>query len=1688
MQSGRMLDAWRLAEGTGIALEKWQPGEARRVAAMLASSLGANRLSLALDWLNWRADRQDPEYFLHGLFSRMRFTPEIKLIPEIADFLTANPTLPGGKRADLLAFQGYLLASFRDFGPAFDCVGQALDLAPEESWIHVEHAAVLEIADRYGEALEAADRAIALRPNYRAAVLQRTDILVHLGRDEEAIAMLEEVDRTTQNPAFSGRLQSFHSEREDHKKGLDCLARFEERSPLADKSLREWIAGRRADFLYMAEDIDGYLEWADRAGKGFQKTVAERLRADGARAKSRVRLRVPFIRQHSMTCAPATLAALSSYWGKNHDHLTIADAICHDGTPWHMERKWAEENGFVAREFRVDDESSRELLDRGIPFTLTTQAATSAHLQACIGYDARTGILILRDPTHRHFGEVILSGLVKEHPFAGPRGMVIIPREESEKLNGLRLPDEAAYDAYHELLIALDTNDRFKIEGARTLLRTVAPNHPLVLEGEERFAIWRGDWVAQLAAVNSSLAIAPEHQACLVQKAGALRRLGRWHELRAFLREQASKPNSDPVFTSELGELLMEDARHLAEAERHLWKAMRRSRREARVFESMGRCLSTQNRHAEAARFRRVSASLAGSFEPYSRGYFDACRALRKIDDGLGFLRERVTRMGKKSAGPWLTLAEALNAIERPDEAAQVLSEAVAARPDDGDLMLSAGEMMTGWGGAHRENGLTLIAASRGRVAELQWLSATARTSAYLGDQATAIRSWRALLREQPQSTAAWRGLVRNVAEQDGEEEAIRLLDEATAKYPDDASLWILKAEWLADTKRGPLEALDRAMELNPDDNWVIRERAIRRLHAGDKEGAEADARHAVLLNPWSPQAFWTLGSVLEDAGKTAEAASAFRESIRIGVDFTPSSWRLVNISADRAEKLAAIAFIEAEMHRQVSNGEILLTYQAIAWSLIDPPELLDRLQNFSMERPDLWQTWGARVEQALHMRFDEGALLAAEELTTRFPLLPRGWLDLGRVHRAAGRHDEEEKAVARAGEISPGWDEAARAHAAVLERLGKHEEAISVLRRACRLDPLNGPNYGELADALRRNGRKDEAYEILSESMRLAPFYGWAWITTASWAANDGTQERMANLLRDAEEKHGHHRRWHGIATEAWGSLGNKDEALASIRRGLALSPADPSLRDSLALYYAGEKEFGKALEACQPVGSETVAPVNLRGRHAWILMHSGQPLKGVAEMKALVESEPDYAWGFQELAEWHYYRGESKELRNLCTRWLRASPTDSRVLGYLGMAELALDNTAAAKSAFARAHATDPENIHTARQLMDLQMKDREFDKAEKTLERLHHYASGPYITCDAIELALKKGDTGGALEIAGQLLTDPLADEAVFGAVAEIFGTNGARSKWNNLLVERMQSSIWPAPGSLVAFLRTFPESNLRKAEKKWVKREKEGSPARVAAWAFLIENAGAQRNTEMLRKLRDRNGAEFRANVRLWNALGQAFLESDANKDGVEWYSDWKERTSDMDAGSYLNLAALHTSCPGDDSFHWKAAGEVYREGLRRFPDSNCSQSLRAGRALHLAVAGESEKARGLLADFDSTGLSEYYGAIGTTAQAVQAANEDDAESAKRDIVSAMVFFSKYNDAGCTRIRKYAETAVAGAFAEFKGKIPRLRKKWYPGLPAPSSRIFGFFEDAGAGKWAILFVIFLIIRGCMAAVDN
>ncbi len=848
IEKGRMLDAWELVKSTGVAAQDWPEGEPLRQIARLVSSLGGHRLSRVLHWRNWRKQRDDPQRYYQALYSRVHVTPVAKLQAEIAGFFKKHPDLTAANRADLLAFLAWSHTTQRDYSPAGKFLDEAVALQPEDSWMRVERSAYFSAADRYEDALAEAREAVRLAPVYRPAVLRCSDSLIHLGRDEEALELLMAAHENSQQAAFPLAMQLIFSEREDHERGLWCMDEIERLMPLMEDSFREWIAGRRADFHLLAGRLDAFLEWADRSGDGFQQRAAKNLREKNGGVRKR--LAVSFVRQHRSTCGPATLAAITAYWGQAHDHLEIADAICHEGTPWHKERKWAEDHGFVTKEFRLTRESLVALIDRGLPFTLTTQWTTGAHLQACIGYDTRTDVVLLRDPTERHYGEMLLSALLKNHPVAGPRAMVFVPADRAELLDGLPLSDDLIYDGAHHLRQMIDTYDRFKIEAAVIGLRAMAPDHLLTLEGELRAAQALEDWPRALAAVNVLLDRLPDYESLWLTKCSVLYNLRRGAEYRELLESIVARSKSDPVFQSDLGELLAEDARELTMADYYLRRALMRRGGESRVYANLSRCRMKERRFEDAARLKRAASCLAPAFESYASGYFEACRIIGKTEDGLAFLEQRTRDFGDKDHGPWITYARSLDSINRASEAVAILEKAVVLRPGDGALMLHGGRLMTTWGTEFRERGRELMERSRGQVAESVWLKEAAEVAAFLGERRTAIRYWQALLALQPTSISVWRYLARLLAEEDGRDAAIDLLDKGTKAHPKFADLWALLAEWLVRTPRGPMEALDRFLELSPKSSWGYRERAIRRMDAGENDTALTDTLEALHLDP----------------------------------------------------------------------------------------------------------------------------------------------------------------------------------------------------------------------------------------------------------------------------------------------------------------------------------------------------------------------------------------------------------------------------------------------------------------------------------------------------------------------------------------------------------------------------------------------------------------------------------------------------------------------------------------------------------------------------------------------------------------------------------------------------------------------------------------------------------------------
>ncbi len=996
-ERGLCLQAYRLAETLG-PLPQWRGTAARVLAGRLAGNLGAPRLAAWHFHHAFRADPTHPEacwYHVRELLDRrgpLRAWQKLKRCGELPDAAPAQ-------RGPWLALHASVLARLRDFEAAERWQSRAEEIAPDLPWVRLERAGLLLAEDRPEESLEVTQETLRLRPWYRPAVQMAAHLLVQFQRDDEALALLQEADRTIENGAIATQLAALQIELRRYADARRTYERFAELSPLMEKYYRDWLSARRSDTAYFCGDLEQAVEHARQVPGPFYEEIGRRLAAAPPDAK-RVQLPVGFVRQHHLTCSPATLAMICRFWSMPGEHLEVAASICYDGTPCHSERHWAESNGWVAREFTVTWDSAAALIDRGIPFTLTTAEPTSSHLQAVIGYDARRGTLILRDPGERHQNEVLAGGVLERYRATGPRGMALVPRERADLLN-LELPDAPLYDHMHRLQRALQLHDRPAAAAALTALEQQAPDHFLTLQARRSLAGYDADPAAVLAAVEKLLTLFPDDIALQMFKVNCLRELARRDERVELLEKLSDRPGADPVCWQQYAQELMVDAREFPVVRRLLWRALRLNPVQAGNYYILANLHWDRRRYPEALELYRFAACLEDKDERLVRAYFTAARWLQQTEELLRLLRERVRRLGASSSRPVRTWCWALEQLERAPEAFVAIENALRQRPDDGELLLHAAQLF--WNHGHRERGRALLGQAHGKAQETVWLRAAADFAAGEGNQAEALRLWHSVLEVEPLALDAHRAVAQLLAETGGRPAALAQLYACCERFPHHFGLHKLYVEWLRDEGAVALEpVVRRLIAIHPADAWARRELALALGDLGRFDEAFAELEVAFHLEPVHPSYYSVRGRVCQLAGRMAECRDANREALRLSVDFDLAISELVFACDTLAERQEALEFVEQELLRQVHFGAGLLAYRDQAQGNVPPEDILVSLRTLRDARPDLWQSWAAVARQLLDLGDLDEALDVMTEAVDRFPLVPALHFDLARVHKFA--------------------------------------------------------------------------------------------------------------------------------------------------------------------------------------------------------------------------------------------------------------------------------------------------------------------------------------------------------------------------------------------------------------------------------------------------------------------------------------------------------------------------------------------------------------------------------------------------------------------------------------------------------------------------------------------------------------
>ncbi|MEM9159645.1 MAG: tetratricopeptide repeat protein, partial [Verrucomicrobiota bacterium] len=974
----------------------------------------------------------------------------------------------------------------------------------------------------------------------------------------------------------------------------------------------------------------------------------------------RVRLEVPHVAQDHMTCAPASLAMLCEFWGQKVSHAAIVEEICYDGTYDASVRQWCIDQGWIAKEFRLDWDTLRKVIDRGVPCAVSTKEILTGHLQVLSGYDEFIEAVIIQDPSRTHYLEHLQKSFFENQRLYGPRALAILPKDKQNLLEDIDLPDAALFDELFKLNVSLDKHDRASAQAAMERAIEIDPENRLTYHARNTLASHDRATSAQLEAIDSLLELHPEDERLAWRKLSLLRSSGRYNRALKLLEEYANKRNVSTCWMSELGNDLMEDARQWKRSRKLLEDALARSPNDS---VSLGNCATLERNDgspAESIRLLRFAATNAYRNESYNRQYADSLANERQLDTASHYLHQRADRIGDKSPNPRITLCRFLDAHGQHSASIEQLEEIISKFPDDPDALIFAAKELSSNG--HTERSLKILKQAEGKSARGIWLRAAADLCEHDQRVEEALNHWLELSDREPLAYDTITNTTRMLAQMRSEEESLSWLRERLNLYPDS---YDIKSELIQRVK-GPnveeaIKLLDGMLEDYPTDPWVIRELSSCHLKARNLEQALANAEKACELSPRVPASWLFKGNALRELERLDEAREAFLKSTECDPDNSNGIYDAINVSLTRERKTEALdRFLQiAQDHSK--NGQAFSTYAQLAKTYHTREQALAKLEEVKPEFSHSWRIHAKIIELLEELSRSDEALEMAKEVCEKFPLYPASFADCAELLEKQGQLDEAIDYWQKAFQGNRGWSRTAHGLSTALDLANRSQEALKVLEDALKASPNEYTHHGYIADIHSKRGDMDAAIEQFKKAVILEPGYDWAWGRLSYFLNNSGRHKEMVETARKiAEQRPGEARSWLILGdelTEGYEAF----EAIECYDKALQLNPELETAIDRKCQILASTQRVDEAIALCEEEKWQSKPTATLKGRRAWLLHHKGELEKAIEAMSEVTQNYPNYAWGWERIIDWLIEDEKLKEAEEKAESYIAQFPTSA-------------------------------------------------------------------------------------------------------------------------------------------------------------------------------------------------------------------------------------------------------------------------------------------------------------------------------------------------------------------------------------------------------------------------------------------
>jgi tetratricopeptide (TPR) repeat protein len=440
-------------------------------------------------------------------------------------------------------------------------------------------------------------------------------------------------------------------------------------------------------------------------------------------------------------------------------------------------------------------------------------------------------------------------------------------------------------------------------------------------------------------------------------------------------------------------------------------------------------------------------------------------------------------------------------------------------------------------------------------------------------------------------------------------------------------------------------------------------------------------------------------------------------------------------------------------------------------------------------------------------------------------------------------------------------------------------------------------------------------------------------------------------------------------------------EEIFAALERALELIPRCEEAFDQRAFRLTQLNRFEEALAQCAPpVFAST--PVKLRVRAAWIEAQRGNLPRAVALANEALTEHPEHYGGWQLLSEWCLQLQRGDEAVQAAEKMAALAPMEPVPLGYLGDLKLRFGDSPGAKAAFHRAFALDPDYEYAGFQLFQVQLADKEFDAAARTLAVLSRRSADHRARACSIRLATARGDLERAQSLFRELCDDGQATDFSFDAAINALENRLSRKAVDRLVEQRL-SQPGPPPALAEVWVERQTSRNCWRLHSRLAALRAEADTGRRAVIRYLDQLGKAyQRAREKqdillparlrfhFRRLMRRHSGWLRQDVQGWGKVGYVLAVMGRPRPVVEWLADWRERP---DAESWMlnNLIVmLHRLKRHDEAF------EVIRHAVALRHGDDLFEVFSVWAAFEEAVRGNLAKAQQHLAALPTESVNEH----------------------------------------------------------------------------------------------------------------